>query len=312
MNRESDQKIILIKRKTRLEELIAKFNTVDQSKFYIEHLGSDFSDYLQEDITYKHSLANAEQTLSEYGRLQMVSREYVPNFIFGKNDTVVVVGQDGLVANTLKYLSMQPLIGVNPDPKRWDGVLLPFVAEDLKFIIPEVFKGNRKLNEVTLAQAVLNDGQKLYAVNDFFIGQKTHISSRYHIQYGERGENQSSSGIIVSTGLGATGWLKSVVAGAGGIVNALKGEETKLLKLKDVSWNANYLYFSIREPFLSKNSKVSIVFGRVEENKPLQIVSHMPESGVIFSDGMENDFLAFSSGVAATISVADKKGYLVT
>jgi hypothetical protein len=37
----------------------------------------------------------------------------------------------------------------------------------------------------------------------------------------------------------------------------------------------------------------------------------MPENGVIFSDGMEQDFLQFNSGSSVTISIADQKGYLV-
>jgi hypothetical protein len=37
----------------------------------------------------------------------------------------------------------------------------------------------------------------------------------------------------------------------------------------------------------------------------------MPENGVIFSDGIENDYLKFTSGIEAVISVAEKKGHLV-
>ncbi|MFT7387173.1 MAG: hypothetical protein ACI8VC_000410 [Candidatus Endobugula sp.] len=33
----------------------------------------------------------------------MVERNLLPNFIFGPEDIVVVIGQDGLVANPLKY-----------------------------------------------------------------------------------------------------------------------------------------------------------------------------------------------------------------
>jgi NAD kinase len=141
------------------------------------------------------------------GRVQIVDRQHVPDFIFGDNDIVVVVGQDGLVANTLKYLTTQLLIGVNPDPARWDGVLLPFEVSDLKLVVQDVFKMKRQVKEVSMAKATLNDGQVMYAVNDLFIGQRTHVSSRYHIQLGDRHEYQSSSGIIISTGLGSTGWL---------------------------------------------------------------------------------------------------------
>ena len=39
--------------------------------------------------------------------------------------------------------------------------------------------------------------------------------------------------------------------------------------------------------------------------------SQMPEHGVIFSDGIEDDFLEFNSGTQAVITVADEKGHLV-
>ena len=86
-----------------MEELIAKYNTVAQAKFYIEHLGAGFSDYVAEDELYKKALSEAQQALELLGRVQTVDRQYVSNFIFGDNDIVVVLGQDGLVANTLKY-----------------------------------------------------------------------------------------------------------------------------------------------------------------------------------------------------------------
>ena len=311
MERLTENKLIVIKRRTRLEDLIIRYNTIAQAKFYIEHMGSDFSDYILEDEKYKLAISETIRILAPLGRVQVVDRDYVPNFIFGSNDIVVVVGQDGLVANTLKYLSNQLLIGVNPDPQRWDGVLLPFRVTDLNLIVRDVFKNRRKIKEVSMAKAALNDGQTLYAVNDLFIGQKTHISSRYHIRLGESQEYQSSSGIIVSTGLGSTGWLKSILAGATSIVNGISTSQTKVLNQDRLPWDIDYLYFSVREPFPSKTSGTKIVFGRVTKANPLIILSQMPENGVIFSDGMESDFLQFNSGIEATITLAEKRGRLV-
>lgn len=77
------------------------------------------------------------------------------------------------------------------------------------------------------------------------------------------------------------------------------------------AWGADYLQFTVREPFPSRTTGVSIVFGHVSAREPLQITSYMPENGVIFSDGVESDFLEFRSGVAAEISIAEKKGQLV-
>ncbi|KZE73305.1 MULTISPECIES: hypothetical protein [Paenibacillus] len=330
-SRMTEQKIILVKRKTRLEELIVRYNTVQQARFFMERLGADFSDYVLEDENYRRAVATATSELSALGRVQIVEREHVPNFIFGEQDTVVVLGQDGLVANTLKYLTEQPLIGVNPDPMRWDGVLLPFTVSDLRWVVPDVFVHRRPIKEVTLAKAQLNDGQSLYAVNDLFIGRKTHVSARYELRLEGQVEQQSSSGIIVSTGLGATGWLKSVLAGAAGIVGSATRHPVSLTPdhlMTDAAfsqegavegmghdhraaWSLPSLYFTVREPFPSRTTAAELVFGQVAVERPLRIASQMPENGVIFSDGVESDFLEFNAGIEATIGPAEKKGHLV-
>jgi NAD kinase len=307
----TEKKIILIKRKSRLEDLITRFNTVMQAKFYIEHLGADFSDYQKEDQTYKQSVTSAVEILESLGNVQVVDRSFLPNYIFGTDDLVVAIGQDGMVANTLKYLSNQPVIGVNPDPSRWDGILLPFKVKDLKSIVPEVMHHSRPIKDITMAKAELNDGQTLYAVNDLFIGQKTHVSSRYIIESNGIKEQHSSSGIIVSTGLGSSAWMKSVITGALEIAETVLKSKAEFEYKNTMSWDSDYLVFSVREPFITQITKAELVIGQVDSANPLFITSQMPENGVIFSDGIENDFLNFTAGFQATITIADKKGYLV-
>ncbi len=308
----TENKIVLIVRRTRLDELVARFNTEDQARFYVEHLGADFSDYQAEDRTYKHAVGEAQRILSRHGRLQVVPRTFVPNFLFGPRDTVVALGQDGLVANVLKYLEGQLLLGVNPDPGRWEGVLLPFRVADLDDVMPEVFGEKRPIRAVTMAEAKLNTGEVLLGVNDLFIGPRSHTSARYTIRTGDRSESHSSSGIIVSTGLGSTGWFRSILAGATGIASALSGRPIKVDDKKAFAWDADYLYFSVREPWPSKASSADITFGKVTPRTPLVLVSQMPDDGVIFSDGIESDFLQFNSGTEATIQLAGKKGHLIT
>lgn len=307
----SENRIVLITRQTRLDELISRFNTFGQAKFYVEHLGADFSDYQTEDDTYKAALRQTEDTLRKLGRVQVLKRKFLSNFIFGKDDTIVVLGQDGLVANTLKYLNGQPVVAINPDPDRWDGVLLPFTIDDTLKVVPEVFSNGRDIKEITMAKAELNNGQFLYGVNDLFIGPKSHISARYLLEIGDKQEQQSSSGIIVSTGLGSTGWLKSILAGAEGIAGYRSNTPIRTDSKHRISWDSNYLYYTVREPFLSKISEATLVFGKVSNKNPMNIVSQMSENGVIFSDGIEADFLEFNSGTHAVIKVAEKKGLLV-
>lgn len=306
MKRTLENKIILVTRKTRLEELIAKYNTVSQAKFYVEHLGADFSDYTAEHEQYQASVRQLEASLQQAGRVQNVDRSFLPNFMFGAQDIVVSLGQDGLVVNTLKYLDGQALVGVNPDPKRWDGVLLPFSVGDMVRIMPEVLAGRRKIQNVTMAKVELNDGQLLYGVNDIFIGPKTHISARYRIAINELAEQQSSSGVIVSTGLGSTGWLKSLMTGA----SAIAGQESSHLHTTS-EWDADRLTYIVREPFTSQTSSASLIFGTISQGTHFTLTSLMPENGVIFSDGIEADYLEFNSGIVASVGIAEKTGHLV-
>lgn len=328
----SERKIILVTRPTRLAELVRRFNTVAQARFYLEHLGADFTDYQQEDEQYARAVAEAQRTLARLARLQLVERRFLPNFLFGAKDVVVALGQDGLVANTLKYLDGQPVVGVNPDPHRWDGALLPFRVGDLLGLLPEVLHGRRPSKSVTMAQVALNTGPTLYAVNDFFIGLRSHGSARYRIRMGDRIEQQSSSGVIVSTGLGSTGWLRSLLTGAAAIASAVALDRPAefspscegqggspegcpsgpgLPLTGAVPWDADFLYFTVREPFPSQTTGTSLVFGRILPQRCLTLESQMAENGVVFSDGIEHDFLEFNAGTRAEVRVAERKGVLV-
>jgi len=320
MNRLTDNKIVLVTRSTRLAELVVRFNTVSQAKFYIEHQGADFSDYLREDETYHRALTETQNALIRVGRVQVVDRGFLPNFVFAPEDIIVTLGQDGLVANTLKYLNGQPVVGVNPDPERWDGRLLPFRVGDLPKIMPEVAFKKRGIKFVTMAKASLNNGQVMYAVNDLFIGPKTHASARYMIRSGDASETQSSSGVIVSTGMGSTGWLKSLLTGAASVTRSALSEMTqrKIANSKnslnvrsEFAWDANYLFYTVREPFPTNTTGATLVFGRVTLQQPLILESRMAGNGVIFSDGVEKDFLEFNSGIQATIGIAERKGCLI-
>ncbi|MFO1484571.1 MAG: hypothetical protein U1F71_14515 [Verrucomicrobiaceae bacterium] len=311
MNRLTETKIILVVRATRLADLKAKFATKSQARFYVSRLGGDFSDYEREDANYQTAISEAHRLLGDLGRVQVVQRAFLPNFVFGEQDIVVALGQDGLVANTLKYLNGQPLVGVNPDPKRYDGQLLPFQVPQLDKIMREVLRGGRSKREVTMAEASLNTGLSLCAVNDLFIGVKSHGSARYRITLGKAAENHSSSGVIVSTGLGSTGWFKSLMAGAAGVAVAAGRAEAKQAQDMTFPWESNHLFFTVREPFPSNTTGAELVFGKVTPQQPLVIESQMGENGVIFSDGIEHDFLEFNSGTRATITISKRKGRLV-
>ena len=299
---------IIVRNKTRLESLIERFNTKAQTKFYIESLGGSFDDYEQEHETFQASLNSLQTQLSQVVKNKTIQRIYLPTFLFSEKNLIVVIGQDGLVANTAKYANGCPIIAVNPDKGRYDGVLLPFDTSDFVHGVDNVLSGQYPSRTMRFAEARLNDGQRLLAFNDLFIGASSHISARYKITYNQNSEEQSSSGLIVSTQAGSTGWLSSIFNMAYGVTSMFEKDlKPKRPKLKD-----NQLLFAVREPFQSIRTQTGITAGIIRSQQHLTIESLMPSGGVIFSDGVETDFLRFNSGSVVSIGIAPETATLVT
>lgn len=302
------EKIVLVTRKTRLAELIEQFNTLAQARFYIEHSGGNFEEYLLEDNSYQSSAEIVRRSIELGLKIQEIDRDMVSTFTFLPEDLIVTLGQDGLVANTAKYVGQQPIIAVNPDPERFDGILLPFQPNQIEGAITGVLKGRYRIRPVTMAEARLSDSQRLLAFNDLFLGAQSHVSARYQIHWGKIEEPQSSSGVLVSTGAGSTGWVSSVFNMASGISALVGGSRLKPIRL---DWEDRRLLFVVREPFVSRHSQANIIAGIVEQHQTLVLESLMPSGGIIFSDGVEADRLQFNSGSKVVVRAADEAAQLV-
>ena len=145
--------------------------------------------------------------------------------------------------------------------------------------------------------ATLDTGQTLLALNEVFVGHATHQSARYQIDYAGQSEAQSSSGLIISSGTGATGWALSI-ARATGATLALGPTDPAAV-------------FLVREPWPSQATGTRITTGRLSATQPLAITSRMNEHGVVFADGMEQDRLPFPFGAALDIQIATRRLRLV-
>jgi len=324
---------IIVRNKTRLEQLTERFNTQDQAKFYItqskqafnfqkasksaqkaeplvrQKPDDDFKMYDDEHKRFYLAFDSLQKNVSKLLKFKVIQQEFLPNYIFSEKDMVIVIGQDGLVANTAKYVHNIPIIAVNPDQERYDGVLLPFNQYNVAQAVENVLAENYHFDLVTMAETELNDGQKLLAFNDFFIGPTSHVSARYQITIANQSENHSSSGIIVSTGAGSTGWLSSLFNMANSIHQTFGNIQP--MPYQPIAKTENKLVFVVREPFLSKTSQITLTSGVLQTGDELIIESHMPQNGIIFSDGIQSDFLNFNSGSIATIRIAEAKAKLV-
>lgn len=304
-------KLVVVTRKTQLEELVERFNTVSQARFYIEHAGVSFGEYEASHQAYARSLAELKRLLPRRVKQQFVDRSLLPTFTFGPKDLVITLGPDGLVVNTAKYLDDQPIVALNPDPERIDGVLNPLVPCEVTSALDAVASARARVARVTMARVSMADGRELVGFNDLFIGPRTHVCARYALSYRGRAEQQMSSGLVVSTGAGSTGWLQSIVDGGVQVAESFVGAQVNVRRTMRFDWESDELRFCVREPFTSRVSKATLVAGTLASGEELTVTSQMPDHGVVFSDGVETDYLPFNSGAIARVGLAPRKAHLV-
>ncbi len=134
-----------------------------------------------------------------------VERADLPRFLFAPDDVVLVVGQDGLVANVAKYLDGQPVVGSTPHrAQRRRAGAAPGTGRRRAAGRP---RPGRRADHGAGAHRRRSGA---HALNEVYLGQPTHQTARYRLHApGGAPERQASSGLLVSTGTGATGWCRS-------------------------------------------------------------------------------------------------------
>src|SRR6202007_869825 len=98
----------------------------------------------------------------------------------------------------------------DPEPGRNPGVLVPHQPKATVGLLSAVVGAAPGIEELSMVTAAPADGQELTALNEIYIGQPTHQTARYTLRMpGGQTEAQASSGLIVATGTGGTGWCRS-------------------------------------------------------------------------------------------------------
>jgi NAD kinase len=290
---------VLVYRPTELDELIERHGTRGQAAFFLSTRGRDI-----DEVEHRHELqAAAIRTVTAAipvdWRRGSVARADLPRFVFDPEDLIVVVGQDGLVANVAKYLNGQPVLGVNPDPERNPGVLVSHSPEDAAAILSRGGDPAKlRVEERTMVEAVLDDGQRLRALNEVFVGPVSHQTARYRLTAQDGGsEQQASSGVIVSTGTGATGWCRSIAVERGSLIELPAPSEPRL------AW-------FVREAWPSPATSTGLTEGTLRAGESLSLAIESDRT-VAFGDGIEVDAISVGWGQTVELRISDQHLRLV-
>ena len=291
---------VLIHRRTELEDLLARHGTRQQAAFFLRTRGRTLEEVDERHLADQAALTAVAGAIPFDWRRGRVERTDLHRFLFAPDDIIVVVGQDGLVANVAKYLAGQPVIGINPDPARNPGVLVPHPPDATKNLLALTASGElgRHVQARAMVEATTDDGQTLIALNEIFLGHSSHQSARYRIHPpGGLVERQSSSGILVGTGTGGTGWCRSVWLERGSVLPLPSPQEPALV-------------WFVREAWPSPATGTELTEGILRAGDELRVVAESDRL-VLFGDGIETDSVSLTWGQGAVLKLSERLLHLI-
>lgn len=293
---------VLVHRTTEYEELLARHGTHGQAAFFLSARGRSVEAVRERHERAHRALADVAGAVPLSWRQTRVERADLDRFLFGPEDVIVVVGQDGLVANAAKYLTGQPVIGIDADPGRNAGVLVRHRAAQARRLLPYAAGDGATVDELTMVEAVTDDAQRLLALNEIYVGPPGHQTARYTLgldgaRVPPEPEAQASSGVLVGTGTGATGWLRS-----------LWEQRSSALALPAPA-DARLAWF-VREAWPSPTTGTSRVEGLLDAGQGLRLTVESDRL-VAFGDGVESDALHLTWGQTIRLTTAETRLRLV-
>ncbi|HEY4346791.1 MAG TPA: hypothetical protein VGM80_04315 [Gaiellaceae bacterium] len=291
-------RVVVVTRPTEYQQLLARHATHGQAAFFLTTRGQSIEPVEARHDRFETARAQVVAAIPQKWRRSEVDRAELARFLFEPNDIVVVLGQDGLVANAAKYLGDgQPLIGVNPDAERFEGMLVRHDPAEIADLYADVHGGRAPFELRTMVECRLDDGQRLIALNEIYLGHSTHQSARYDLSVGSAAEYQSSSGLIVATGTGQSGWARSIRLERHSELDVPAPTDPRLTLFVREAWPSVESHAELTEAVI--------------ENAPACITSRMEAGGVAFGDGIESDRLDLPWGSRATLGVAAERLTLV-
>lgn len=188
-------------------------------------------------------------------------------------DLVISLGGDDHFKYVSHFLENEVIAGINSDTFSSEGNLCYFTdAADVLAAI----KGKFTVENWTRLQASVNGEKVQKATGDYSLGEYVEqFMSSYAIEYRGDKEEQKSSGVMVMTGAGSSGW---------------GGDEARYLHPEGIAFprTARIARFIVKTPHHGKYSGLTMLEGVIEAGEELIVHSLNKRQGIVAVDSLEN------------------------
>ncbi len=208
---------------------------------------------------------------------------------------LIALGGDNHFTYVAHYAKGTKVIGCNSDVKTSRGVLLGFSPEMLRNAVENNFQ-DTEIMEWSMIYGRLDYPEGTFmetvgCVNEISIrNMSPDLTSRYLIRYKDSQEEQKSSGLLLYTGAGSTGWYSSCLG--------LSGNDQQKFP-KDAP------YFGVFARELSHRARLNFKLNDFIANGSITVISEM--NGGISIDSLPERIYHFPPGTIGTFQLSSHK-----
>ena len=222
---------------------------------------------------------------------------------FDGSDLVVSFGGDGEMLDVSRYITgSEPVLGIR-STSRSRGYLLLSPALGFRDMAARLVGGDFRVESWTRIKGVLENGFHRiedHALNEVYAGDRFSVgTSRYTLRIDDREERHRSSGVLVVTGTGSTGWYANIVKNDGGGFGYGRPFPRTSVQLR----------YLVRDPI--RIDELELTHGAIEPGMDFSIKSTMNSDGVLSFDCSKISYenpraYPFNRGSVVTLGISNR------
>ncbi|WCL47717.1 NAD+ kinase [Leptospira sp. GIMC2001] len=287
-----DSKVLVVQKKSKFELDLESYGSLDEYKRICELQNNVFERIYDSHIRQEESRVFLRTQV--FPNALYIFREELNSLRLSDFDLIVSLGGDNYFTYVAHQSISTPILGCNSDPDTSVGALLSFSVNQLKQAVQEDWK-NVVVEEWDLIYTTLHypsgDVVETFpTISEISIRNNSpDLISRYIVEFQNYSEEQKSSGLLVYTGAGSTGWIASCFPRKSGPFRKDSG----------------YFQVYAREPRRKDKTRehFQLIDFRVKDQ--FEVVSEM--NGGISIDSLTERNYNFPPGARAVFRLGDKK-----